>query len=129
MPNNTYHVAWPAVAVQLESGKEKVLQQGDKVPAGVTEEHASLLASFGALVLAPTAAASTATEAAPLSDGTRPADSAKKAVWVAYAVTQGMTEEDAKASTVSQLAERFPAEPETPPQDEQPPADGDGSSE
>lgn len=40
----------------------------------------------------------------------RPAPSATKAAWVTYAVAQGVTAEEADASTRDQLAERF-AEP------------------
>lgn len=40
----------------------------------------------------------------------RPSDRASKATWVEYAVTQGMTPEDADKLSRDQLAEKYPAE-------------------
>lgn len=49
-------------------------------------------------------------EAGPVEDGAdRPARSATKTAWVAYAVTRGMPETEAKAMTRDQLAARYRA--------------------
>src|SRR5690606_41847724 len=49
-------------------------------------------------------------EAGPVEDGAdRPARSATKAAWVAYAIARGMPETEAKAMTRDQLAARYRA--------------------
>lgn len=54
-----------------------------------------------------------------------PAKSAKKDVWVAYAIAKGMPEAEAKAAKKEGLVERFTSTGDQPPADQPPPPPAD----
>lgn len=84
--------------------------------AGMADPHGPLVVSPGIHGVAPTTlvqgpvssdAAAQQYAETPVVAGSRPASSANKAEWVAYAVSQGMSQEEAEDTTKADLQGRF----------------------
>lgn len=117
-----YRVAWPALAVHPNGRQEPdVLTKGAQVPDGaLSASQLETLIACGGLVreFVPDQA-----EEAPA--GGRPAKRADKALWVAYAVDQGLVDEaDAQAMNKPELIARVELLQAAPPS---PPAADDGA--
>lgn len=117
--SNKYVVTALAALVNVEGGWSQLLHRGSAVPANVKPEHLEhLLANNIVAEGEPTGGlepvytgdlqdAVTGPDAPEDDDvdgdGPIPAKSATKDVWVAYAVSQGATEDEANASTKEDL--------------------------
>lgn len=122
MADLRYRAVWPKVSLHID-GKDVVIQRGDDLPKGVSNAHAAMLATFGAVIGAEPAPRA---DAQPLtaSPAGPPAKSAKKSDWETFAVSQGMAEADAKAAKKDDLVAQFGAG--TSPGTDDPDADPDG---
>ena len=127
-----YIVQWPSISlnrtVETPTGtstEDTVLHRGATVPDGFDLANLEMLRRVGALTVAaddPSQAALTA-----LADSSsvavvavaRPAKTAPKSEWVAYAVAQGEDESKAESMTKADLVETFGGEPE--PEQPEPP--------
>lgn len=93
-----YTVTAPLVVVQDEQGSYHHIYQGAPLPKFVSDEDAERLAEGGLIEQ---------DDAERGEQQSRPAKAASKAEWVAFAVAQGMSEEDAEAATKDDLVSAF----------------------
>ncbi|AEA27918.1 hypothetical protein Psed_5791 [Pseudonocardia dioxanivorans CB1190] len=102
--SEVYEVVGPLAVIKSSDGKLHYYYSGSQVPDGYPEPELERLAGLGliAAVDVPTPPADDAPK--------RPANSASKAAWVAYAVELGMDPDEAAELNRDQLAERFPVE-------------------
>jgi hypothetical protein len=120
---STYEVSGPLVVAAHSDNKVHYYYQGAILPPELPQSEVDRLVAVG-LVREVTKA--TVTEApldlnggvvqgpviggaAPSAPVERPADTDSTKVWQAYAVSQGMTEDEAKKLNRGQLIERYPA--------------------
>lgn len=120
MANTGYVSQYDGTLVKI-GGTYRRVDKGAAVPDGADAEHVAVLVERGMLVEGEPAAgfidpapsilaqpAPAAGEAdVPDGPGPIPAKSADKPTWVAYAVSQGMSEDDANAATKDQLIEQY----------------------
>lgn len=129
MAPTTYEVAGPLVVATHSDKKVHYYYQGAILPPELPQSEVERLVSIGLVrkVTAATAAAAPldptgGTTQGPAIGGTtptvpveRPAETDSTKAWQAYAVSQGLTEDEVKKLNRGQLIERFPAAPPTTP--------------
>lgn len=101
----TDFVIKPLVLVPDETGAIQYLYQGSVVPSYVGADRRKVLRDEG-YIAAEGAAVPVASPSQPADDA-KPAKSGSKADWKAYALSQGMSEEEAEAATRDDLAAKY----------------------
>lgn len=110
-----YVVTAPLVVTKDEAGADVYLYSGAPVPSIVPAAAVKALADLKMVTAVRSTTQASTTSGAQATGGV-PNKSAAVGDWRAYAVSQGLTAEEAEALTKDQLQERFTA-----------PVDGDGS--